>query len=198
MIRGCCFLKWYRYKRKWLKENGSKCVFKSVNPRACLLWDLTQTKATIFDWIALKSYLTNHFSILIGKRSSSKKIVYSSIIMENLILLSCLCLFVPWSLQCGTGPSVSRGKVMKPMVLYQRLPDVDEESIRGSGMFRRIITRGSKEFSDLVKNYNKDIVFDGVQANRLMTKVSSSIMSYILMSMWSYLSERKLYQNARC
>ena len=72
---------------------------------------------------------------------------------------------------------------MKPMVLYQRLPDVDEESIRGSGMFRRIITRGSKEFSDLVKNYNKDIVFDGVQANRLMTKVSSSIMSYILMSM---------------
>ena len=66
---------------------------------------------------------------------------------------------------------------MKPMVLYQRLPDVDEESIRGSGMFRRIVTRGSKEFSDLVKNYNKDIVFDGVQANRFMTKVFLSEMS---------------------
>lgn len=67
---------------------------------------------------------------------------------------------------------------MKPMVLYERSPDVDEESIRGSGMFRRIVTRGSKEFADLVKNNNKDIVFDGVQANRLMTKVILSNITY--------------------
>ena len=60
---------------------------------------------------------------------------------------------------------------MKPMTLYQRLPDVDEDSISGSGMFRRIVTDESKEYKELVKNNNKDIVFESGEGKRIMTKV---------------------------
>lgn len=82
-----------------------------------------------------------------------------------------LCLFAKLSLECGPGPSFSRRKILKPMVLYQRLPDVDEESIGGSGMFRRIVTENSKEYKELVRNYNKDIVFESGDGKRIMTKV---------------------------
>ncbi len=75
--------------------------------------------------------------------------------------------------ECGPGSATSRDKARKPMVLNQRLPDVDEESISGSGMFRKMVTRDSDAFKKFVSNHNKDIVFDGNRASsRLMTPVS--------------------------
>ena len=88
-----------------------------------------------------------------------------------ILIINFLCVLVNLSRECGPGTSVSRRKILKPMVLYQRLPDADEESIRGSGMFRRIVTEGSKEYKELVRNYNKDIVFERGDGKRIMTKV---------------------------
>ncbi|XP_065067034.1 sonic hedgehog protein-like [Rhopilema esculentum] len=86
-------------------------------------------------------------------------------------LMFLFCQILRVSLQCGPGPSASRrSKRLKPMTLYQRLPDVDEDSISGSGMFRRIVTDESKEYKELVKNYNKDIVFESGEGKRIMTK----------------------------
>lgn len=106
-----------------------------------------------------------------------------------LFTLSFVCFLVNLSRECGPGPSVSRrSKILKPMVLYQRLPDVDEESIAGSGMFRRIITESSKEYKELVKNYNKDIVFESGDGKRMMTKVCTVLNS--LLYFIKFLSDR--------
>ena len=91
--------------------------------------------------------------------------------MSEILSLFIASLLITLSRECGPGPSFSRRKILKPMVLYQRLPDVDEESISGSGMFRRIVTEGSKEYKELVRNYNKDIVFESGEGKRIMTKV---------------------------
>ena len=91
--------------------------------------------------------------------------------IKFILSISLACLLANVSHQCGPGPSFSRLKIIKPMVLYQRLPDVDEESISGSGMFRRIVTENSKEYKDLVRNYNRDIVFESGDGKRTMTKV---------------------------
>ncbi len=85
------------------------------------------------------------------------------------------------SKECGPGSATSRDKARKPMVLNQRLPDVDEESISGSGMFRKMVTRNSDAFKRFVSNHNKDIVFDGNRvSSRLMTPVSLfAILRYV-------------------
>lgn len=78
---------------------------------------------------------------------------------------------------CGPSPNPPPRKPA-PMKFRQRIPDVDEVSIQGSGKYLGPVERGSKEFHDLEKNYNPEIVFKDDEKNnddRRMTKVISHI-----------------------
>lgn len=79
---------------------------------------------------------------------------------------------------CGPGRFHHERRDKTPMKFRQRIPDVDEVSIQASGEYLGPVERGSKEYKDLEKNYNPDIVFKNDEKNeddRRMTKVISDI-----------------------
>ena len=112
------------------------------------------------------------------------------LIIDIFLVFACVHLSVP----CGPGATVDRGRFDKPFVLFQRMPDIPEESVGASGSFRSVTTRDSPKFQKLVKNYNPGIVFEDEEksgADRIMTRVRifrqgfSPLIFWLISMFWS-------------
>lgn len=79
---------------------------------------------------------------------------------------------------CGPGRGIGgarRSRKIPVLVFKQHVPNMSENTIGASGLVEGKITRHDRKFSDLVPNYNSDIVFkdeEGTGADRLMSQVS--------------------------
>ena len=82
------------------------------------------------------------------------------------------------SLSCGSRTGFETRKPGTPLMLYQSVPDVLENSQAASGPAKGKITRNSPEFQKLQPCYEPAIIFqdeEGTSADRLMSKVSPSL-----------------------
>lgn len=103
-------------------------------------------------------------------------------IAKSNILCQLIALFVAaqlrCSLSCGSRTGYGARNPGSPLMLYQCVPDLSENSQAASGPAKGKITRNSPEFEKLEPCYNTAIIFkdeEGTGADRLMSKVSPSL-----------------------
>lgn len=98
-------------------------------------------------------------------------------IMKSSFLI--LILTINTAQSCGPARGISgsrRSRKLTPLVFKQHVPNVLENTLGASGLHEGKISREDKRFTDLIPNYNKDIIFkdeEGTGADRLMTQVGS-------------------------
>lgn len=98
-------------------------------------------------------------------------------IAKSNILCQLIALFVAaqlrCSLSCGSRTGYGARNPGSPLMLYQCVPDLSENSQGASGPAKGKITRNSPEFEKLEPCYNTAIIFkdeEGTGADRLMSK----------------------------
>lgn len=90
-----------------------------------------------------------------------------------------LVLTAPVADACGPGRGIGgarRSRKIPVLVFKQHVPNMSENTVGASGLAEGKISRHDRKFSDLVPNYNSDIVFkdeEGTGADRLMSQVST-------------------------
>lgn len=93
-----------------------------------------------------------------------------------------LCCVIVSIESCGPGRGIGgprRSRKTSPLVFKQHVPNFSENTLGASGLEEGKISRDDVKFSQLVPNYNKDIVFkdeEGTGADRLMSQVCICIL----------------------
>lgn len=88
-----------------------------------------------------------------------------------------LLLLVEVTLACGPGRGIGykRQRKLTPLVFKEHSPNMPESTYGASRPNEGAISRDSPNFTNLVPNYNNDIVFkddEGTGADRLMSQVN--------------------------
>lgn len=86
-------------------------------------------------------------------------------------------LLVQMTLGCGPGRGIGykRQRKLTPLVFKEHSPNMPESTYGASRQIEGAISRDSPNFTNLVPNYNNDIVFkddEGTGADRLMSQVN--------------------------